>query len=114
MTDTAANPLENATPAPTLTLTPVLDDAPTPAVAAQPVQAIAQQQPAQNQLDDSMLSAEEKQMVDSFAQQIDVRDSGLVLQYGAGAQKKMADFSETALANVRTQDLGEVGGRSAG
>ena len=57
-----------------------------------------------------MLTDEEKQMVDSFAQQIDVRDSAMVLQYGAGAQKKMADFSETALSGVRTKDLGEVGG----
>ena len=48
--------------------------------------------------------------MDSFAQQIDVRDSTTILQYGAGAQKKMADFSETALASVRTKDLGEVGG----
>lgn len=49
-------------------------------------------------------------MVDNFSQQINVRDSGMILQYGAGAQKKMADFSESALASVRTQDLGEVGG----
>lgn len=109
MTDTVNNPLANDAPAPTLTLTPVLDDAPAPAAAAQPVVAIEEQPAAANKLDDSMLTAEEKQMVDNFAQQIDVRDSGLVLQYGAGAQKKMADFSETALANVRTQDLGEVG-----
>ena len=56
-----------------------------------------------------MLTPEEKQMVASFAQQIDVRDTNMVMQYGAGAQKKMADFSESALANVSTQDLGEVG-----
>ena len=56
-----------------------------------------------------MLSDEEKRMVDNFSQQINVRDSSMILQYGAGAQKKMADFSESALASVRTQDLGEVG-----
>lgn len=49
-------------------------------------------------------------MVDAFAQQIDLTDSAMVLQYGAGTQKKMADFSEDALDNVRSKDLGEVGG----
>ena len=58
---------------------------------------------------DNMLSEEEKQMVDAFAGQIDLADSAAVLQYGAGAQKKMADFSESALNNVKTKDLGEVG-----
>lgn len=48
-------------------------------------------------------------MADSFAQQIDLTDSAVILQYGAGTQKKMADFSESALENVRTKDLGEVG-----
>lgn len=48
-------------------------------------------------------------MVDAFAQQIDLTNSTLVLQYGAGTQKKMADFSESALENVRSKDLGEVG-----
>lgn len=61
------------------------------------------------ELDDSMLTEEEKQMVESFAGQINLRDSAVILQYGAGAQKKMADFSEAALNNVRTKDLGEVG-----
>lgn len=63
----------------------------------------------EEQLDDSMLSEEEKQMVETFAEQIDVTNSSMILQYGAGTQKKMADFSETALENVRTKDLGEVG-----
>lgn len=57
-----------------------------------------------------MLTEEEKKMVESFSQQINVRDTAMVLQYGAGAQKKMADFSDTALESVRTKDLGEVGG----
>ena len=48
-------------------------------------------------------------MVDEFSGQIDLRNSNMILQYGAGAQKKMADFSEKALENVQTQDLGEVG-----
>lgn len=60
-------------------------------------------------MDDSILSEEEKKMVDDFAQQINLKDSNMILQYGAGAQKKMADFSQTALDNVKTQDLGQVG-----
>lgn len=48
-------------------------------------------------------------MIDSFAARIDLTDSNLVLQYGAGAQKKIADFSEAALDNVKTKDLGEIG-----
>lgn len=59
--------------------------------------------------DDSALSDEEKQAVESFVDQIDLTNSAIILQYGAGAQKKMADFSETALENVKTKDLGEVG-----
>ena len=55
------------------------------------------------------LSPEERRMVEEFAAKIDLDSSNMILQYGAGAQKKMADFSETALENVRTKDLGEVG-----
>ena len=65
-------------------------------------------------LDDSNLTPEEKKMVDDFAQKIDLTNTSLVLQYGAGAQKKMADFSGTALDNVRTKDLGEVGDMLSG
>lgn len=68
----------------------------------------------QEALDDSMLTEEEKKMVDSFAAQIDLHNSGAILQYGVGTQKKMADFSEKALENVRTKDLGEVGDMIAG
>lgn len=60
-------------------------------------------------LDDSMLNDDEKAMVDSFIQQIDLTNTNAILRYGAGIQKKMADFSETALENVRSKDLGEVG-----
>lgn len=62
------------------------------------------------QFDESTLTVEEKNMVDSFASKIDLTKSSLVLQYGAGAQKKIADFSESALNNVKTKDLGEIGG----
>lgn len=60
-------------------------------------------------MDDSILTEEEKKMVDDFSSQIDLHNTNGILQYGAGTQKKMADFSETALNNVRTKDLGEVG-----
>ena len=60
-------------------------------------------------IDDSMLTEAEKKMVDEFAKKIDISDSQLVLQYGAAAQKSVAGFSESALKNVRTKDLGEVG-----
>lgn len=60
-------------------------------------------------LDDSILSEAERAQVDAFAKQIDLTNSTLILQYGAGTQKKMADFSETALENVKAKDLGEVG-----
>ncbi len=60
-------------------------------------------------MDDTILTPEERKMVDDFAQQIDLDDSMTILQYGAGTQKKMADFSESALEKVRSKDLGEVG-----
>lgn len=73
------------------------------------------EEPAKQEvLDDSMLTEEEKKMVDSFAAQIDLHNSGAILQYGVGTQKKMADFSEKALENVRTKDMGEVGDMIAG
>ena len=86
--------------APSLTLTQELDEAPVPTV-----------QPAapQTQADEPVLTAAEKQMIDDFAAKIDVENTAQILQYGAATQKKMADFSDAALANVRTQDLGEVG-----
>lgn len=55
------------------------------------------------------LTTEEQQTVDSYVEAIDIKDSQMVLQYGAGAQQKIASFSETALNNVRTKDLGEIG-----
>jgi len=61
------------------------------------------------ELDDSMLSEAEKKAVEDFSKKIDVMDSNLILQYGAAAQKNVAGFSESALASVRTKDLGEVG-----
>ncbi len=94
---------------PQLTLTPSLDGTPAaPQVKTTEIATITPESvPAK--IDDSILSDEEKQLVETFSQQIDVRDSAMILQYGAGAQKKMADFSESALESVKTKDLGEVG-----
>ena len=60
-------------------------------------------------IDDIHLTEEEKKMVDQFVDKIEITNSNSILQYGVGAQKKISDFSETALNNVKTKDLGEVG-----
>ena len=92
--------------APSLTLEPNADQQ-----QAQAAQQAAQAQREANavKIDESMLSEAERKMVDDFAQKIDVTDSNLVLQYGAAAQKNIASFSESALSNVKTKDLGQVG-----
>ena len=56
-----------------------------------------------------VLTPEEQKMVNDFAAKIDIENTNQILQYGAGTKKKMADFSDTALENVKTQDLGEIG-----
>ena len=61
-------------------------------------------------MSDVNLSPAEQKIVDEFADKIDIQDSNVVLQYGASAQKKIADFSDSALKGVKTKDLGEVGG----
>ena len=95
--------LEGAVP--TLTFEPFPESA--PVAAAEPQKpAVPPEKPI---LDESNLSAEELRMVENFASQIDINNSNMILQYGAGAQKKMADFSETALNNVKTKDMGELG-----
>lgn len=63
-----------------------------------------------SRFDDSTLSEEEKKIVNDFSKQIDITQSDVILQYGSEAQKKIAAFSDSALQNVRTKDLGEVGG----
>ena len=92
---------------PTLTFEPFKEEG------AQAVQtAAAEAKPVADAAEDVQevdLTPEEQKMVDEFAQQIDVKDSALVMQYGAGAQQKVASFSEKALENVRSKDLGEVG-----
>lgn len=86
---------------PSLTLEPELDLEPAQKAAPVPAEEPAIPQP--------VLSPAEQKMVADFAAKIDIENTNQILQYGAGTQKKMADFSDTALANVRTQDLGEVG-----
>ncbi len=98
---------------PQLTLTPELDDQPKAEV--QPEMKIIDPQMVQDNRpesgpDLSQLSEAEQKTVVEFAKKIDITDSQLVMQYGAGAQKNIADFSGTALNNVRTRDMGEVGG----
>lgn len=65
-------------------------------------------------VEETPLSEAERKMVQDFAQQIDLRNSAMILNYGAASQKKIADFSGSALESVRTRDLGEVGGMIAG
>lgn len=86
----------------TLTLNPQITEEETVAEPAVQLETADQQQEVK-------LSPEEQKMVDDFSKQIDVTSSTTVLQYGAEAQKKIADFSDSALQNVRTKDLGEVG-----
>ena len=89
----------NTTVSPELTLEPFKEEKPSVVEAEKP-EAV---------FDESILTPEEREMVDSFAEQIDLTNSTMILQYGAGTQKKMADFSENALENVKTKDLGEIG-----
>ena len=93
--------LKDFTVTPTLTFEPLKEEA--------PVAEVKKEEPKAPEMDDSILSPEERKMVDDFSKQIDIRNSAAILQYGAGTQKKMADFSEEALEKVRTKDLGEVG-----
>lgn len=93
--------LKEAASTPTLTLDPFEEAALQPAVSAAPVAPAVEETP---------LTPEEQKMVDEFASKIELNNSNIIVQYGSGAQKKIADFSESALNNVRTKDLGEVGG----
>ena len=89
------------TETPVLTLDPFQEE-------PQPLQ-VQQEKPTEAGWNESMLSEDERRMVDQFTKQIDLHNSNIILQYGAGTQKKMADFSEKALENVQTKDLGEIG-----
>ena len=88
---------------PTLTLDPAADEAAAAAAADE------EKKVEPVMIEETRLSPEEQKMVDDFAEKIDVTNSQMVLQYGAATQKKIGDFSETALDKVRTKDLGETG-----
>ncbi|MGL5380216.1 toxic anion resistance protein, partial [Clostridium sp.] len=60
-------------------------------------------------VEEIQLTQEEKKMVEQFVDKIEIKDSNSILQYGVGAQKKISDFSHSALNDVRTKDLGEIG-----
>ena len=85
--------------APTLTLDPAADE--------KVVEEAKKAAPVK--VEDTPLSPEEQQMVDDFAEKIDITNSQMVLQYGAASQKKLSDFSDTALSRVKTKDMGETG-----
>ncbi len=123
----AINELGNAAAMPQLTLDPfaaapaapapqlTLEQSPAAGTAAATPQLTLGQPAAQATAEDStkaqmsQLSAEEQKMVEDFATQIDITDSNTIMTYGAATQQKMADFSNKALDNVRTKDMGEVG-----
>lgn len=72
-------------------------------------QPVAKKEEPKEEAYEVQLTPQEQKMVDDFAAQIDLSNTQMVMQFGAGSQKKIADFSETALNSVRTKDLGEVG-----
>ena len=89
--------LEQAVP--TLTLTPDVPE--DPVVEEKKIEPV--------EMDERLLTEEERKAVEEFSHKIDIRDTNMILQYGAAAQKSVADFSENALGNVRSKDLGEIG-----
>lgn len=104
--------MSESTPMPQLSLAP---SAPEPDVAAPAVESIQQTAPtpepeaAAPALDDSQLTDAEKKAIDDFINKVDITNPDHVLLFGADAQKRIADFSQTALDAVKTQDTGEVG-----
>jgi uncharacterized protein YaaN involved in tellurite resistance len=90
--------------APTLTLG-VVDESAVPQAPIVPVKEYTEAI-----IENVQLTPEEKKQVDDFAEQIDIKNSAIILQYGSGAQSKMSNFSESALSSVRAKDMGQVGG----
>ena len=100
--------LNNIPAAPSLTL----DAAPAPSLTLDAADAAVKEEAAKAEpvkVEDTPLSPEEQKMVDDFAEKIDITNSQMVLQYGAASQKKLSDFSDTALSRVKTKDMGETG-----
>ena len=101
---------ENMTPE--LTLDPTAAASAVPELTLDPTAAAEVSQEKQVEpvaLDESLLTEQEKKAVEEFSKKIDITDTNMVLQYGAAAQKSVAGFSENALSNVRSKDLGQVG-----
>ena len=92
------------TEAPTLTLEPDFGQEETPKEEKEPAEAAVKKE-----MEETILTPEEQKLVADFVARIDIENTNQILQYGAGTQKKMADFSDAALANVKTQELGEAG-----
>ncbi|WP_368190858.1 toxic anion resistance protein [Blautia sp. 1033sp1_1033st1_G9_1033SCRN_220408] len=92
------------TEAPTLTLEPDFGQEETTKEEKEPAEAAVKKE-----MEETILTPEEQKLVADFAARIDIENTNQILQYGAGTQKKMADFSDAALANVKTQELGEAG-----
>ncbi len=97
-----------------------LEDAPAPSLTLDPFGAEAEAKKEEPkpappaELDESAFTPEERKMIEDFSGKIDITNATMILQYGAGAQQKVASFSESALANVQTKDLGEVGEQVVG
>ena len=100
MPELTLEPTATAAAVPELTLEPTAPEVPQ-----------AEEKPAVEpvEMDDKLLTEEEKKAVEEFSHKIDIRDTNMILQYGAAAQKSVAGFSENALNNVRNKDLGEIG-----
>ena len=95
-------PTATAVEIPTLTLTPDAPEVPeAPVVEEKKIDPV--------ELDERLLTEEERRAVEEFSKKIDIRDTNMILQYGAAAQKSVASFSENALGSVRNKDLGEIG-----
>ncbi|MDO5603241.1 MAG: toxic anion resistance protein [Oscillospiraceae bacterium] len=94
-------------PIPTLTLDPMMTEPAAEQKAEKAADPLADVEAVV--LDESSFTPAEQQVINDFAQQIDITNANMILQYGAAPQKKIADFSSTALNNVRTKDLGQVG-----
>lgn len=97
-------------PMPSLTLEPdLMEEKNTESPAPVLMEEMQGMDEVQKEMAKTVLTPEEQEMVNAFAEKIDVENTSQIMQYGAGTQKKMADFSDEALSSVKSQDLGEVG-----
>ncbi len=93
---------------------PVLEFGTAAAAVEEPQLQTEEPTPQKAQAPEDTLSEEEKKQVDEFVKQIDLSNTSAILNYGVGTQKKLADFSQKAIDNVRTKDMGEVGNMLSG